>query len=241
MKGSCAIVTGASMGIGRAAMAMLVKEGVKVAAVSRSREALEAAVRDLGPEGGKQAVIIPSDVSGEEGAVEAVSQAVKLLGHVDYLINCAGVSQKESCGIGQISGQEFDRIMDTNLNSVLYMCREFLKYADSGYIINILSTASYDTGAGGIMYSASKYAARAVTEGLAKSLKGTGVRITSISPGPVNTNIWSHKTVPVSEERKSKMLKPEDIADIMKFLLNTDDNVQIHDIKVEPWFYRKNG
>ncbi|MBT9778770.1 SDR family NAD(P)-dependent oxidoreductase [Clostridium sp. MCC353] len=241
MKGSSAIVTGAGRGIGRAAMAMLVKEGLKVAAVSRSREALEAAVRDLGLEDGTQVAIIPSDLSEEEGAVKAVSQAVKRLGHVDYLINCAGVSQRESCEITQISRQEFERIMNTNLNSVLYMCREFLKYADSGYIINILSTAAYDTGAGGIMYSASKYAARSVTEGLAKSLKGTGVRITSVSPGPVNTDIWSHKAAPVPEERKAKMLKPEDIADIMKFLLNTDDNVQIHDIKVEPWFYRKNA
>ncbi len=238
MRGKTAIVTGASKGIGYAAMAMLVRDGVNVAAVSRSREDLEAAAASLEGCPGK-IVIIPADVSGEEGACRATEEAVKALGRIEYLINCAGVSQHGNCPPQNIERSEFERIMNTNLNSTLYMSREFLRQTDFGYIIHILSTAAYDTGAGGIMYSASKYAARAVTEGLAKALKGSDVRITSISPGPVNTNIWSHKTEPVSDERKQKMLRPEDIAGIMQFLLNTDDNVQIHDIKVEPWYYKK--
>lgn len=240
MKGRTAIVTGASKGIGYAAVKMLAGHGVKVAAVSRTSEDLEAAAAALNQQCDGEVLAVAADVSTEEGAVKAFYQAAEELGHVDYLINCAGVSQHGSCGITDIQAEEFNRIMNTNVNSVLYMCREFLKNTREGYIINILSTASYDTGAGGIMYSASKYAAKAVTEGITKGLKGTGVRITSISPGPVNTNIWSHKDEPVSEERKSKMLKPEDIAGIMEFLLNTDENVQIHDIKVEPWFYKKN-
>ena len=220
-------------------MEMLVKEGVRVAAVSRTREALETAVEGLLLEDRNQVFMIPADVSSQRGAVSAATLAFEKMGHLDYLINCAGVSQREKCGITGVEEQEFKRIMDTNINSILYLCREFLKKAETGYIINILSTAAFEVGAGGIMYSASKYAARAITEGLEKGLKGTGIRITSISPGPVNTDIWSHKTVPVSEMRKAAMLKPEDIAGIMKFLLNTDDNVHIQDIKVEPWFYKK--
>ena len=239
MRGKTAIVTGASRGIGYAAMAMLVSEGVNVAAVSRTREALEAAASELSVAGGGSITVIPADVSREDEAVRAVKEALSALGHIDYLINCAGVSQRVDCALADIEREEFERIMNTNVNSTLYMTREYLRHSDAGYIIHILSTAAFDSGAGGIMYSASKYAARAVTEGLEKALKGTDIRITSISPGPVNTNIWSHKAQPVPEERKARMLRPQDIADIIRFLLNTDKNVHIHDIKVEPWFYKK--
>jgi NADP-dependent 3-hydroxy acid dehydrogenase YdfG len=91
------------------------------------------------------------------------------------------------------------------------------------------------------MYSASKYAARAVTESIIAECMGTGVRVSSISPGPVNTNIWAHKTTPVTEERKEKMLRTEDIANIISFLLQSDSNVHIGNITVEPWFYLKSG
>lgn len=239
MRGKTAIVTGASKGIGYAAMAMLVREGVNVAAVSRNQQDLEAAAASLKGSGDGTVAVIPADVSEETGAIKVFDEARRLFGHVDYLIHCAGVSQHENCDLLNIERNEFERIMNTNVNSTLYLSREFLKQTDVGYMIPILSTAAYDAGAGGIMYSASKYAARAVTEGLAKELKGSRVRITSISPGPVNTNIWSHKTVPVPEERKKKMLRAEDIADIMRFLLNTDENVSIQDIKVQPWHYEK--
>ncbi|MFI3228279.1 MAG: SDR family oxidoreductase [Clostridia bacterium] len=237
--GKTAIVTGASKGIGYSVMKMLVEKGVNVVAVSRTKADLETAAAELASCGTGEIMIIPADVAIEADILNIYEEAIQKYGSIDYLINCAGVSQRANYGPEDIVKEEFERIMSTNVNSTLYMSREFIKRFTSGYIIQILSTAAYNTGAGAITYSASKYASRSIVEGLATALKGSDIRISSISPGPVNTNIWSHKIEEVPETRKATMLSPEDIAGIAMFLLSTDKNVHIHDVKVEPWHYKK--
>jgi NADP-dependent 3-hydroxy acid dehydrogenase YdfG len=111
-----------------------------------------------------------------------------------------------------------------------------MRRSGSGYIINILSTAGLRSGAGNSPYSASKYGARALTEALIDETQGTGIRVTGISPGPVDTAIWGHKRFEVTGERRATMLKASDIADIVVFLLGQPDRVHIENIKVTPWF-----
>ncbi len=239
LKGKVAVVTGASKGIGLAISQALLEHGVTVAAVSRTSEDLQKITHQQNEQFPGKMFAFPASLEREEECIRVISEIGNCFGQIDILINCAGVSQHSFMDLEQLHREEFERILHTNLNSVLYCTRQtipYMKQQNQGFILNILSTAAFQSSGGGIAYSASKYAARAVTEGLIEQYKGTGIRVTSISPGPVNTNIWSHKTQPVSEERKKKMLRPEDIAQIAMFLLQLDDNVHIGNITVEPWF-----
>lgn len=242
LSGTCAVVTGASKGIGFAVAEALLEQGVSVAAVSRTAEDLYQVSEQWNRRYPGKIKAFPADVSREEEAVRVMREIEKAFGRIDILINCAGVSQHESMPLETLQREEFERILHTNLNSVLYCTREALPYLEKqpqGFVLSILSTAAFHSSSGGFTYAASKYAARAVMEGLEQAYKGTNIRIASISPGPVNTNIWSHKSVPVSQERKDKMLRAQDIAQIAMFLLQLDDNVHIGNITVEPWFYKK--
>ncbi len=131
------------------------------------------------------------------------------------------------------------RVLETNLTGTYLLCREVLpvmKREGSGYIINVLSTAAFRSNAGNAPYSASKYGARAITETVAEETKGTRIRVSSISPGPVDTNIWSHKTQEVSAERRRKMLRADDIAGIALFLLTRPEYLWIDNVTVVPKF-----
>lgn len=114
------------------------------------------------------------------------------------------------------------------------------KLFDLGYVVCLLSRSQEKLSlaereiAGGT-YSASKYAANALIETLIQECRGSNIRISSISPDPVSTNIWSHKIIPPSKEEQKRMLRPEDIADIASFLISTPENVHIRDIEVTPW------
>lgn len=207
LKDTCAVVTGASKGIGLAITKALLEQGVRVAAVSRTAPDLEQAVQQLQREYPGRASAFPADVSREEEAVRVIGEIQKVFGRMDILVNCAGVSQHGPSQLETLDRREFERILHTNLNSVLYCTREALPHLrkqPQSFVLTILSTAAFHSSGGGFTYAASKYAARAVMEGLEQECKGTGVRIASISPGPVNTDIWSHKDVPVAQERKEK-------------------------------------
>jgi len=220
----------------------LAAKGVDIALVGRNAARLEETAQEIALLSNVKTTCLVADLSQESDAKFAIEQAVQNLGGLDYLVNSAGVSQRSSYKIEEIESKEFDRIMRTNVDSVLYCCREampYLKQSSGAYIINILSTAAFATGAGGGMYSASKYAARALHESLELSCKGSNVKVSAISPGPVNTNIWNHKLEEVSQKRKENMLKIENIADIVLFLISMDTNIHIGNITVEPWFYVK--
>ena len=235
-----AIITGASSGIGRSISVQLAKNGVNVALIGRSLEGLNETAAML-PEGSKY-ICYSGDLRLEEDSINGVNHVVNQWGSLDYLINCAGVSQRSSYKVEEIETEDFKKIMDTNLDSLLFCSREaipHLKKSQDAYIINILSTAAFSTGAGGGMYSASKYAARALHESMVASYKGSNIRVSAVSPGPVHTNIWSHKTEEITQKRKDGMLQPNNIADIVLFLLKLEPNVHIGNITVEPWFYKK--
>lgn len=243
IKDKVAVITGGSHGMGLAIMQALVSQGAEAAIVSRSAEALEGAAGKMSPELRKNILCVSADVRSEEQVRAVTAKVLERFGRIDILVNAAGVSQKSAYPIAEIELEEYKRIMNTNVDGTLLMTREVLremKRCDSGYIINILSTGAFRVAGGNAVYAASKFAARAITEALIADCRGTGIRVTSISPGPVNTDIWSHKSEPVPEERKEKMLKGSDIASIVSFLLGTGPNVHIDNITVEPWLYKKN-
>jgi NADP-dependent 3-hydroxy acid dehydrogenase YdfG len=223
-----ALVTGGTSGIGLAAAQGLAGLGMRVAICGRS--AAEAA------EGFRT---YRCDVRDSGAAAEVIGRVIADWGGLDVLINSAGVSMPEPMSVDDIPDHLWDRILRTNLDGTFRFCREAMRVmreSGSGYIINILSTASLRSGGGNSPYSASKYGARALTEALINETQGTGIRVTGISPGAVDTAIWSHKRFAVTAERRAAMLRASDIADIVVFLLGQPERVHIENIKVTPWF-----
>ena len=140
-----------------------------------------------------------------------------------------------------IDEELFLRIVETNLHGTFHVCRAVLpamKAARSGTIINIQSTGAFRAQPSNGPYSISKFGVRALTETLAGELKGTGVRATSISPGAVDTAIWTHKIKPPSDEDRTLMLRTSDITEIVLFLLRLPDRVLIDNITVTPAFWK---
>jgi NADP-dependent 3-hydroxy acid dehydrogenase YdfG len=118
------------------------------------------------------------------------------------------------------------------------MCRAVLPHlqeAGGGYILNVLSTAAFRAGEGASLYAASKFGARALTEALIEEYRHSGIRITSVSPGPVDTAIWDRKLTPPPPEQRAQMLRPSDIAEIFVWLLDRPSRLHIPNITVVPW------
>ncbi len=232
IKGQVALITGGTQGIGLSVARKCHSLGMKVAVCARSIEVLTTELADL-------FIPIACDVRQESEVSVAVDTVFEKLGRIDVLINAAGVSMPEPISVENIPAEMWDTIMETNARGTFLFCKAVLsrmKKKGYGIIINILSTGAYRATPGNAPYSASKFAARALTEALIEETRDTGIRVSSISPGPVATNIWSHKSRIVSDEEKRRMLKPGDIANIVAFLCLQPDYVHIDNITVTPKF-----
>lgn len=234
-RGNVSLITGGSRGIGLAIAKKLYGLGLHVVITDRDSSAFDAVYEAM-----PGVLALESDVSGLDSAGYVVRATLAKFGQIDILVNNAGISQRDNSHLVDSNYEEFRRIMDVNINGMYRMTCAVLqemRKRDSGYIINILSTAAFHAGAGYGLYSASKYAARSITETLIEECKGSGIRVSAISPGPVASDIWSHKTEAVAEELKNRMLRTEDIADIAAFLICTGKNVHIGNIPVTPWMF----
>jgi len=233
-----AIVTGGSGGIGFATVRVLGGRGMKVAAVARDRGRLDAALSALDPHLRGRVVSVTADVCREEDVTAAVDEIVERFGRIDVLVNCAGVSMNARRRLVDTTTDEWKRLIDTNLTGTYLMCRTVLPHlqaAGGGYILNVLSTAAFRSTDGVSLYAASKFGVRALTEAMIEEYRNSGIRITSVSPGPVNTTIWDHKLDPPSQEDRAQMLHASDIAEIFAWLLDRPSRLRIPNITVVPW------
>jgi NADP-dependent 3-hydroxy acid dehydrogenase YdfG len=208
-----AVVTGGSQGIGRATAVALLAQGWRVALVSRDPGRLDAAVGDLAA--GDRVLAVPTDVA--DGT--------------------AGVSMRANRRLAESDPAEWRRIVETNLTGTYLMCRACLPHleaAPQADVVNIQSTASYAAKGTVGVYAASKYGVRALTESLIEEYQGTGVRITAVSPGPVDTTIWTHKLAPPDAAVRATMIRPEDVADIVVWLIGRPPSIHIPNVTVVP-------
>lgn len=236
--GQVAIVTGASLGVGLATTAALAQRGLNVIAAARDLSRLEAAIMGLGPEIRHRVKGVACDVSKEPEVKALVDSAIEHFGRLDIVVNSAGVSMNARTRLADSNSAEWHKIIDTNLTGTYLMCRESLRHLENspdGYILNVQSTGAYRASPGVSLYAASKFGVRALSEALIEEYRNSNIRLTSVSPGPIDTNIWSHKLEPPSAERRALMLRPSDIADIFMFLLERPRHMHIPDITVTPW------
>lgn len=222
------LVTGGTSGIGNSVARRFLDAGWRVAICGRT-------VSD--PSSYEPLLAFCCDVRSASETEAAVERVMAEFGRIDVLVNSAGISMPEPARIGEISPELWDSIIATSATGTFNFCNAVIPHmrtAGSGIIINVLSTASHRALAGNAPYTASKYAVLAMTETLRLECEGSGIRIGSVSPGPVDTNIWSHKTRRIGEDERRRMLAPDDIADLIEFIVTRPSHVRLGDIIITP-------
>ncbi len=182
LKGSTVLITGASLGIGRAAARAFHDAGCNVVLTARRREPLEAAAAGL-----ERALIVPADAADPAAMQDALEKAVERFGGLDGLVNNAGVHHRGA--FETRSPEEIGAMVDLNLRSPLVLTRMALPWLRKrgGFIVNVASLAGRAPLDGLVTYSATKFGLRVFTVALAQELRGSGVTVSAVSPGPVDT------------------------------------------------------
>ena len=228
-------MTGASGGVGLAVARALGARGMRLALVARQADGLRRAADSLDIGDPAAARTYPCDV-GDAGEVEQVVQrVVRDFGRLDVLVNSAGVSLSADASVAETSPLDWERMFRTNVAGTFHACRAALPQlrATGGQIVNVLSLGAHRLRAGSVGYAASKYAQRALTEGLALE-EAPGVRICSVSPGPVDTGIWDLKDEPPPPRVRDLMLTAADVAAAVDWLVSLPAHVVVPELRIAP-------
>ncbi|HHO1750499.1 TPA: SDR family oxidoreductase [Staphylococcus aureus] len=222
-----AVVTGAGSGIGEAIATLLHEEGVKVILAGRNKDKLQNVANQLAQDSVK---VVPTDVTKKEGVDELIKIAQQTFGGLDIVINSAG--QMLSSKITDYQVDEWDSMIDVNIKGTLYTTQAALPTMleqSSGHLINIASISGFEVTKSSTIYSATKAAVHTITQGLEKELAKTGVKVTSISPGMVDTAITA-----AYNPTDRKKLEPQDIAEAVLYALTQPSHVNVNEITVRP-------
>ncbi|EOA9550509.1 SDR family oxidoreductase [Staphylococcus aureus] len=222
-----AVVTGAGSGIGEAIATLLHEEGAKVVLAGRNKEKLQNVANQLSQDSVK---VVPTDVTNKEEVDELIKIAQQTFGGLDIVINSAG--QMLSSKITDYQVDEWDSIIDVNIKGTLYTAQAALPTMleqSSGHLINIASISGFEVTKSSTIYSATKAAVHTITQGLEKELAKTGVKVTSISPGMVDTAITA-----AYNPTDRKKLEPQDIAEAVLYALTQPKHVNVNEITVRP-------
>ncbi|MEX0724462.1 MAG: SDR family NAD(P)-dependent oxidoreductase [Gracilimonas sp.] len=238
LKGKSAIITGATAGIGYKTAELLGEEGVDLILTGRRKERLEEIKKDFEDRLNVSAQIAAFDIQNAEACREFIESLSK---PVDILVNNAGLA-KGTDPVYEADFDDWNTMIDTNIKGLLYLSRLIspqMKERNSGHIINVGSTAGHESYAGGVVYSATKHAVKAITEATKKDLHGTEVRVSMVSPGLVETE-FSEVRFKGDKEKAAKVykgMKPlvaQDIAEIIVFVANRPAHVNIMDTIIYP-------
>lgn len=192
------VITGASSGIGEASAKLLAAKGNKVVLGARREEQLRQIVEAIKADNG-EALYQVTDVTDSEDVEKLVKLAVDTFGRIDVLINSAGIMPHSPLKDKRIN--DWDQMIDINIKGTLYGIGAAFSYMNqqkAGQIINISSVAGHYAHAGGAVYSATKWAVRAISESLREEVAqdGSNIRVTIVSPGAINTELLSSVTDP---------------------------------------------
>ncbi len=237
--GKTVIITGASSGMGAAAARHLAAKGAAVVLGARRIDRIEALVAEITDAGGK-AIAVATDVTRREDLQRLVNAAIDTYGRIDVIINNAGVMPLSP--LWRVKVDEWDWMIEVNLKGVLYGVAAALPHMiaqKSGHIINVSSVAGHKIFRGSAVYSATKFAVRALSEGLRQEMAPHNIRTTIISPGAVKTELLDH----ISETDVQKAnrdyvaeigVPAETLARLVAFAINEPEDVGINEILFRP-------
>lgn len=239
MKNQVVVITGASSGIGYSTALHLSKLKMKIAIGARRTKKLENLKKKM-IENGSDVIYKELDVSKKQSCNSFIDHIITKWKRIDILINNAGIMPLSF--IKNLKFEEWDRMIDVNLKGTLY-CTGFtiphMIKQKSGHIINISSVAGKIVFPAGSVYCATKHAINALSEGLRQELSRYSIRITSIEPGVVKTELTNTITDNslqnfIENSKKMIALKAEDIANAILFVIQNPKHVNINELLIRP-------
>lgn len=239
IKDKVIVITGASSGMGEAAARHLAEKGAKVVLAARRLDRIEAIASELKQQG-KEATAVQVDVAKYEDVENLIQETVKAYGRVDVLINNAGLMPLSRLDQGKV--EEWNQMIDVNLRGVLHgiaAALPYMKAQKSGHIINTASVAAHLIFPASSVYSATKFAVRALTEGLRQESAAHNIRATLISPGAVKTELLDHITDKEVQAANQDYVEnvgvpAETYARMVAFAINEPEDVGVSEIIFRP-------
>ncbi|MCS6865633.1 MAG: SDR family oxidoreductase [Gemmataceae bacterium] len=230
-----AVITGGGSGVGKATAALFLKEAARVVIAGRDGAKLEAVAHEL--KAGENLRLLPTDV-GDAGQCAALIQfATKAFGHIDILVNNAGTNIKERT-LRELTPEVWEMMIRANLHGAFFCTHAVLPQMlqrKDGVIINIVSVAGKRANPlGGAAYVAAKFGMGGLGLVLSNEEKDSGIRVSNIYPGEIDTPILAARPKPVSEEHRAQILKPEDVAEAILFVATLPPRVSIPELIIKP-------
>jgi NADP-dependent 3-hydroxy acid dehydrogenase YdfG len=233
-------ITGGGSGIGLAGAQALAKDGWTVVISGRRKDVLDEAVAGIAKDGG-QAEAMVLDVSSAADAEKVAKAIVAKHGRIDLLVNSAGVNVPKRSW-EDITTEGWDKLVDINLNGVMYCMRAVLpamRAQKDGVIINVASWAGrHVSKMTGPAYTTTKHAVLALTHSFNMDEYKNGLRATCLSPGEVATPILKLRPVVPSDEEMAKMLQPEDLGRTIAFVAGMPPRACVNEILIAPTWNR---
>lgn len=224
LKGKVAVVTGGTRGIGFATVKKFLENEAKVVLLGSKQETVEKAIKELKQINSSYEVIgFYPNLSSKEEMDEVFKKVKEIYGHIDILINNAGISSKTK--IEDYTDEEYEKITNLNIKSVFNCSKQIIPYLKEtkGVILNTSSMVSIYGQPSGVMYPTTKFAVNGITKSLARELAPYGIRVNAVAPGIINTDMVAKlpkemiepliKTIPFG-----RIGEPEDIANAFLFL-----------------------
>ncbi len=231
------VITGASSGIGEATARLLANDGAQIVAVARRKSRLDQLVKDIEGAGGK-AIAIEADVTSHEDMKRAAETAKETFGSLDVWVNNAGVMPLSPVEMNRID--EWNWMVDVNIKGVLNgvaAAQPIMRAQGSGQFVNVSSVAGHLVFKGAAVYCATKFAVRALSEGIRMESDGS-IRVTNISPGAIRTELADHIAVPEIREGVKQFtdiaIDADAIARAIHFAVAQPADVDVNEMIVRP-------
>jgi NADP-dependent 3-hydroxy acid dehydrogenase YdfG len=236
------VVTGASSGIGVAVVRAFAAAGAHVVLAARREDRLRSLATEL-EAAGAQVAVAPTDMRSESDIVRLFDSARMRFGGVDVLVNNAGLGR--AAPLSSAPSAAWREMLEVNVLGLSIATREAIRDMDrrgvAGHIVHVSSMAGHRVpGLDSGMYAATKFAVRALTEGLRQELRGrqSPIRVSCVSPGYVDTEfaaVFSGSSdAPAKLNARLKVLEPEDVAAAVLWIVSRPPHVEVHDVLVRP-------
>ncbi|MGI8434556.1 MAG: SDR family NAD(P)-dependent oxidoreductase [Nocardioidaceae bacterium] len=245
LRGTVALITGASSGIGESTARRLASLGADVALVARRRDRLESLSGEISANG-RQVCVIEADVTDRSQAQAAVARTVDELGRLDVLVNNAGVMLLGPVADAPV--EEWEQMVQVNVLGLLYCAKEALPHLlhaaeqeprRAADLVNVSSVAGRQARLGSGVYNATKHAVGAFSESLRQEVTKRHLRVSLVEPGAVDTELAGHNRPEVLEGMAKRFadmqrLEADDIADAIAYIVTRPRHVAINEILIRP-------
>jgi NADP-dependent 3-hydroxy acid dehydrogenase YdfG len=235
LTGKVAVITGGGSGVGLAVARLFLWNGARVVIAGRDAGKLQKAAAELKGDG--ELLTAPTDVTDNAQCEALVRTATAKYGRVDVLVNNAGANIKART-FRELTPEAWDQMIRANLDGAFYCTRAVLPQMlerKDGLVINVVSVAGKRANPlGGAAYVAAKFGMGGMGLVLSNEEKDSGIRVSNIYPGEIDTPILEHRPRPVTEEQRAVILKPEDVASAVLFVATLPAHVSVPELVIKP-------